>query len=87
MALLRDQLAPTDTFDRRHHGEDEADTRAMLDLLGQPSLEALADAAVPAAIRRGPLQLPEPLGASAALAELRSLADENRVYRSLIGLG
>ena len=87
MALLRDPLAPTDTFDRRHHGEDEADTRAMLDLLGQPSLEALADAAVPAAIRRGPLQLPEPLGESAALAELRSLADENRVYRSLIGLG
>ncbi len=87
MALLRHPLAPTDTFDRRHHGEDEADTRAMLDLLGQPSLEALADAAVPAAIRRGPLQLPEPLGESAALAELRSLADENRVYRSLIGLG
>jgi len=87
MSSPRDPLSPTDTFARRHHGEEGADTRAMLDLLGQPSLEALADAAVPAAIRREPLRLPEPLGEAAALAELRGLADENRVHRSLIGLG
>ena len=87
MSSPRDSLSPTDTFARRHHGEEGDDTRAMLELLGQPSLEALADAAVPAAIRREPLRLPEPLGEAAALAELRALAEENRVHRSLIGLG
>ncbi|MEN9813836.1 MAG: hypothetical protein RL479_2522, partial [Verrucomicrobiota bacterium] len=60
MSSPRDPLSPTDTFARRHHGEEGDDTRAMLELLGQPSLEALADAAVPAAIRREPLRLPEP---------------------------
>ena len=52
MSSPRDPLSPTDTFARRHHGEAGDDTRAMLELLGQPSLEALADSAVPAAIRR-----------------------------------
>ncbi|MFM9031160.1 MAG: hypothetical protein ACKOTF_10865 [Opitutaceae bacterium] len=59
----------------------------MLATLGYPSLEALADAAVPAAIRRGPLQLPAAAGETAALAELRAIAAENRVHRSFIGLG
>jgi glycine dehydrogenase len=80
-------LAPTDTFARRHTGGNAADTAAMLAELGQPSVDALVDAAVPAAIRRGPLNLPEPLGESAALAELRGIAAQNQVWRSFIGLG
>jgi glycine dehydrogenase len=87
MASLREALAPTDTFARRHHGDDATETAAMLATLGYPSLEALAEAAVPAAIRRGPLNLPAAAGESAALAELRALAAENRVHRSFIGLG
>jgi len=42
-----DRFAPLDTFARRHLGSDSADMAAMLRLLGQPSLESLADAAVP----------------------------------------
>ncbi len=80
-------LAPTDTFARRHTGDSTAETAAMLAALGHPSLDALIDAAVPAHIRRGPLSLPAPLGESAALAELRALADRNQVFRSCIGLG
>ena len=87
MSSLRELLAPTDTFARRHHGESAADTASMLGALGYPSLNALADAAVPAAIRRGPLALPEAAGESAALAELRALAGENKIFRSFIGLG
>ena len=87
MPTLRDALTPTDSFARRHHGDNANETAAMLSTLGYPSLEALADAAVPAAIRRGPLQLPAAAGETAALAELRAMAAENRVHRSFIGLG
>jgi glycine dehydrogenase len=87
MSIPSDPLAPTDSFARRHLGEDAGATAEMLQLLGQPSLDALVDAAVPAAIRRGALALPAAAGESAALAELRTHADENKVARSFIGLG
>jgi len=80
-------LAPTDTFARRHTGAIPADTAAMLEVLGYPGVDALVDAAVPAHIRRGELNLPEALGESAALAELRAIAGQNQVFRSFIGLG
>jgi glycine dehydrogenase len=86
-AANRDLLAPPDTFARRHLGPDAAEQAEMLRLLGHASLDALIDAAVPAHIRRGPLDLPAPAGESAALAELRELAAENKVFRSHIGLG
>jgi glycine dehydrogenase len=87
MSSARDLLAPTDTFPRRHLGEDAAATAGMLSLLGHASLDALVDAAVPRQIRRGPLNLPAAVGESAALGELRALASENKVFRSCIGLG
>ena len=52
MSSLREILAPSDTFARRHLGDSTADTAAMLQQLGFNSLDALVDAAVPAAIRR-----------------------------------
>jgi glycine dehydrogenase len=88
MSSTRDLVAPHDTFARRHLGPDSADTAAMLRLLDQPSLEALADAAVPPQIRLPQaLNLPAAAGESAALAELRTLAAENQVFRSFIGQG
>ena len=88
MSLLRDLLAPTDTFPRRHLGDDASDTAAMLALLEYPAVDALIEAAVPPAIRLPrPLRLPAALGESAALAELRGIADENKIFRSFIGLG
>ncbi len=87
MSSVRDLLTPTDTFARRHLGESATDTRAMLELLGYASLDALINAAVPSQIRRDALKLPSALGESAALAELRSIAGENKVFRSYIGLG
>ncbi len=88
MTSLRDLLAPTDTFARRHHGADAADTAAMLAELGHTSLEALVDTAVPPHIRLGrALNLPAALSESSALAELRGIASENKVFRSFIGTG
>jgi glycine dehydrogenase len=88
MVSPRDPLAPLDTFERRHTGSPTADVAAMLDTVGQPSVDALADAAVPPGIRLPrPLNLPAAAGETAALAELREIASLNQVFRSFIGLG
>jgi glycine dehydrogenase len=60
----------------------------MLEALGLPSLEALADAAVPAAIRlKRPLDLPAALSEHEALQELERMAQANKVFRSYLGMG
>ncbi len=87
LSSLTALLPPTDSFARRHNGPDATEQARMLEALELPSLDALVDAAVPADIRRGPLDLPPALGESAALAELRGIARENQVFRSFIGQG
>ncbi|MBI4425235.1 MAG: glycine dehydrogenase (aminomethyl-transferring), partial [Elusimicrobia bacterium] len=80
--------AASDAFPARHLGPRPDDVRRMLEALGLGSLDALADAVVPRAIRAsGPLKLPAPLGEQEALAELRRLAGKNQLFRSYIGLG
>ncbi|MBX3469703.1 MAG: aminomethyl-transferring glycine dehydrogenase [Planctomycetes bacterium] len=82
-------LAPQDGFVRRHIGPDPAEVEAMLRVVGAPSLDALIDETVPAAIRaRAPLQAGgAPRGEQEVLAELREMARHNRVVRSYIGGG
>ena len=87
MSSSADLLAPTDTFARRHTGDSATETAAMLAFLGYPSVDALIDAAVPPHIRRSPLSVPSALGETAALAELRAIASENKVFRNFIGTG
>jgi glycine dehydrogenase len=88
MASPRDLLAPLDTFERRHTGSPEADVAEMLKTVGFDSVDALADAAVPANIRlKRPLKLPAAASESSALAELRAIAAKNKVFRSHIGMG
>ncbi|HEU5071683.1 MAG TPA: aminomethyl-transferring glycine dehydrogenase [Verrucomicrobiae bacterium] len=80
--------AHSESFVRRHIGPRPSDQQEMLHTLGQPSLDALAGAAVPAAIRLPkPLNLPAPASEFEALAELRAIAQKNQVFRSFIGLG
>jgi glycine dehydrogenase len=76
-----------DAFARRHLGPDDAEIAAMLATIGQPSLDALVDAAVPPHIRRGALKIPEALSEAGALRELRAIADQNQVFRNFVGLG
>jgi len=83
-----DFLSPTDTFIHRHLGLTDADIREMLATLGLQSLEELSEATVPADIRvRKELDLPLHRSEQAVLKEIRSIAAENQVYRSLIGMG
>ncbi|MCC6416471.1 MAG: aminomethyl-transferring glycine dehydrogenase [Opitutaceae bacterium] len=88
MPSPRDLIAPLDSFERRHTGSPDAELAEMLRATGYASLDALTDAAVPPHIRLPkPLNLPEAIGESAALAELRGIAAQNQVFRSFIGLG
>jgi glycine dehydrogenase len=78
-------LAP---FVRRHIGPRPEEIHEMTRLCGFDSLEALTDAAVPSSIRsQSPLELPDPLSETEALARLRQISRHNRVFRSFIGMG
>ncbi len=60
----------------------------MLDVVGQPSLEALVSSAMPAAIIMDhPMELPPALDEAAHLARMRELAARNVPGRSMIGMG
>ena len=77
-----------DSFAHRHIGPRPQEWDAMAQVCGHASLDALVAAAVPALIRRNDsMSLPQPLGETAALARLRSIAAKNQVYKSYIGLG
>ncbi|MEN0073841.1 MAG: glycine dehydrogenase (aminomethyl-transferring), partial [Paracraurococcus sp.] len=84
LAALEDQ----GEFARRHIGPGPEDIAAMLQLVGVPSLEALAARTVPASIAGADLSaLPPPATEAEAIAELRALSERNRRVKSLIGLG
>jgi glycine dehydrogenase len=75
-------------FVERHIGPREDELAKMLAVVGAGSLAELADAAVPEAIRATEgLELPAPLSEPEVLAELRALADRNRVTVPMIGTG
>ena len=77
-----------DQFVRRHIGPNAAETSDLLAQLGHQNLDALIAAAVPQKIRLGKkLNLPAARTEFDALAELRRIASENKVFRSFIGQG
>jgi len=75
-------------FISRHIGPDHDDVAAMLKVVGQPSLEAMLDTAMPGVIRNErALRLEAAPSEEAVIAELRSLASRNTVLTQMIGLG
>jgi glycine dehydrogenase len=81
-------LEPTDTFVPRHIGPTDSDIQEMLATLSLPSLDSLVEATVPSDIRlQTSLTVPSPRGEQQVLAELRDMAGQNQVWRSLIGMG
>jgi glycine dehydrogenase len=75
-------------FADRHIGPDADAVATMLATVGVASLDALVEAAVPAAIRDDrPLDLPPALGEPEVTAALRALADRNRPGIAMIGDG
>ena len=75
-------------FHARHIGPDAVDESLMCAAIGVASRTALIDAVVPPSIRRSAgMQLPEPITEAGALAELKTIAAKNKVYKSFIGQG
>ena len=81
-------LQESESFIGRHIGPDDHDTHAMLSELGYGSLSDLIRATVPDVIALNrPLALAAPSSEQEALGRLKHLAQQNKLHRSLIGLG
>ena len=75
-------------FISRHIGPNDDDVAAMLKVVGQPSLEAMLDTAIPGVIRsERTLRLDAAPTEEAVIEELRALASRNTVLTQMIGLG
>lgn len=75
-------------FAARHIGPGPSQISQMLEFVGCGTLAEMADKAVPPAIRfKGTLNLPQPLAEHEALARIREISKQNRVFRSYIGAG
>ncbi|MCY0965108.1 aminomethyl-transferring glycine dehydrogenase [Parathalassolituus penaei] len=91
--LSLQQLEQRDNFVGRHIASDGTginndEARAMLATVGAESLDALTAEIVPADILREPfLAIPPSRTEFEALGYLRSLATQNKVFKSYIGLG
>jgi glycine dehydrogenase len=84
----REKVIDIDSFARRHIGPNEEEVRAMLRNVGFDNLDALIDATVPKGIRlHQELNLPKGKSETEALAELRAIAQKNKIARSFIGAG
>ncbi len=87
MTAFTDLENPSE-FIARHIGIGEADEQLMLSVIGEASRRALIDSIVPRSIARAkPMDLPPPVTEAAALAELKAIAQQNRVLKSFIGQG
>ena len=81
-------LVESTPFSFRHLGPREADVATMLGALGVASLDALIEQTVPTSIRlRRPLDIAPALTEEQMLAQMRTLAGQNTVLRSLLGMG
>ena len=84
----RSLLEACDGFAPRHIGPNDEEIGAMLASLGYGTMEAFIADVVPASIRLNrPLDLPEALGEKALLDRISSIAAENKVFRSCMGMG
>lgn len=78
----------TDFFEHRHLGPSDLEVNEMLSQIGVSSLDELIDQTLPSSIRRKEaLELPPVETESEFLENLRSVAGENKVCKSYIGMG
>lgn len=79
---------PRRDFESRHIGPDETEIGVMLKTIGIGSLDELMEQAVPTAIVDDEmLEILEAPTEEAALAEITAIAEQNRLYTSMIGAG
>lgn len=81
------ELENQNEFIRRHIGPGQQEIAEMLAEVGADSLEDLMQQTVPASIRSEGLNVGPAQREEVALAELKSMAAKNKIYRSYIGMG
>ncbi|MGH9139486.1 MAG: glycine dehydrogenase, partial [Acidimicrobiales bacterium] len=82
------ELERAERFADRHIGPSPDEVAELLEVVGYKSLDELSAAAIPDAIQAfDRLDVPEAASEPDVIAELRGLASQNRVLRSMIGLG
>ena len=81
-------IDPLPDFEARHLGPTQADISGMLEEVGYDSLTDLVRETIPESIRmEGELDLPAALSEAEFVSHLRSVASQNRVFRSFLGMG
>ena len=81
-------LTAADSFVPRHVGPSTSDIADMLGTLGYATLDDLIDATIPESIRfRKPLAIHAGRSEHEALAALRAIAVQNKIFRSYLGYG
>jgi len=81
-------LNPQDEFIARHIGPVVRDQQYMLECLGQRSLPSLIEQVVPQSIlQQNALEVGEACSEQQALAELKSIAKQNKMLKPFIGQG
>ena len=82
------ELENPSEFIARHIGISAVDEQHMLGVIGEASRRALIESIVPRSIARAqPMDLPAPVTEATALAELKSMAQQNQLLKSFIGQG
>ncbi len=82
------QLEARDDFIRRHIGPTDEDAAAMLETLGIASVDELINKTVPKSIRDvSPLDIGDESTERGALDHLRRMANRNKAFTSMIGMG
>ncbi|MDP5290861.1 aminomethyl-transferring glycine dehydrogenase [Oceanimonas sp. CHS3-5] len=82
------ELEQNNAFIGRHIGPSEQEVAEMLAVVGADSLDDLIKQTVPASILNDqPLGIGAPRTEQEALSYLKSLADQNKVFKSYIGMG
>lgn len=82
------ELEHTDCFAERHIGPSETEIKEMLQVVGQKSLDELCAAILPKDIASSrPLNISEGRTEFQMLKDLRTIATQNQVWRSFIGMG
>ena len=75
-------------FEHRHNNSNQANHKAMLDLIGVDSVETLIAQTIPEAIRLAkPMNLPAAKSEYQFLKDFKALASKNQVFKSYIGMG
>ena len=81
-------LSPQQDFQKRHIGPSEKQQKEMLNSLGFSSFEDMMSKVVPKSIRSNKkMDIGDGISEYDILAQLKKIMSQNKVYRSLIGMG